>query len=1145
MSIWSRLERKINDLADGLVLDEYRDQVAAARNALQSGDSTRAIELTEALLKAKPDHGQALIVLGHAYLTDEHLHPQRALHAFDKALAARGDDPEAQLGRGIALLHLAQYAAAVSACARAVAEAGGDRGLLAQAYRGAGLAWLHLGDADKAMRELRKAIAENNSDVLARAALAQAIVIDDGALDEAERHIERVLGASVRQTSDEAPRESDHGGLAPPNHTPASAASAATTDEPPPAQNTSGGNSDEHAPPLSLLQQQAHAHAYFARATLALRKHQPRAAQLDATAGHALLRYASTPWQRTQRVLLALVLGEAALQNGTPALAIEVLEPSVLLLPKSAPAHAQLAAAYAAMGDRHRALASFDCALQLARTPAATATSDTAPRTARLDVNATAAPSPAGAGPIEDLVPGNDRAPHDEHTADRTSPELPIPAPVLRQSEHLTILRAAVDAAIVLADPFRAYQWSLELLGVEPHNTRALVARGLGATANGDLPAARGFLDVAMARGDLDAYVIRAQLQAGSDPAAAIATLQSALRIAPDHPRVRAALAGILQQSAPSPTANDLGDIATALEHVLAQRPELTHHVGEVARATAQLDQPLLVTVMGEFSSGKSSFVNAFVGADVAPTGITPTTATINVLKYGHERAGRIIYADGTRPARNLPWQALFAHLRALSAAEAAAIERVEILVPLAALERIHIVDTPGLNSILPEHEATARAFIARADAVIWVFTANQGGKASERRALQTIANEGRRVLGVLNKADQLSDEEVAEVVAFVGSSLHGLVECIVPFSARNALAAKQADGVRVQASQPPSVPARAAQAATSDATTTPHAATSATTAAPTATTPHSLSLSTDGNWFALAAALESRFFSQARQLKQAACARRLRAIVETAQLRLQQLTSSHAEGVATIEQLRAALQAQHHTFHRDAVVPERKRIVDAGVALYHRVAGEVIALVQPRKLPFASHSATHADSEYVVALLDAGYHSIVDDALNHLTAALLQHIEPLLLRASAAEGSVQTDIAADLFTVLGHQRAHVREQGMRARSYLRGVLAGGLVDTFFRADVPKLALSEDAVFHALFRNAPNLDRELALPLATALDQTWQALDARIAYWASATQTRNLTIELGAQRALHEIAHCLERITDAAPIASTPTDVMP
>src|SRR5262249_17453438 len=162
--------------------------------------------------------------------------------------------------------------------------------------------------------------------------------------------------------------------------------------------------------------------------------------------------------------------------------------------------------------------------------------------------------------------------------------------------------------------------------------------------------------------------------------------------------------------------------------------------------------------------SGKSSFVNAFIGHDVAPTGITPTTATINVVKYSAEKGGRIVARDGA--VAPLAWDALFSHLRALTPAAASAVDPVQIPLPLESLERIAIVATPGLNSILPEHEATARAFIARADAVVWVFTAGQGGKKSERAALEKIRGEGRRVLGVLNKRDQLSDAEVDEVIA-------------------------------------------------------------------------------------------------------------------------------------------------------------------------------------------------------------------------------------------------------------------------------------------------------------------------------------------------------------------------------------------
>ena len=74
--------------------------------------------------------------------------------------------------------------------------------------------------------------------------------------------------------------------------------------------------------------------------------------------------------------------------------------------------------------------------------------------------------------------------------------------------------------------------------------------------------------------------------------------------------------------------------------------------------------------------------------------------------------------------------------------------------------------------------QATARAFIAKADAVVWVFTANQGGKASEKKALQSIRDEGKRVLGVMNKADQLSESEVGDQlfdVAIVGGGPSGL----------------------------------------------------------------------------------------------------------------------------------------------------------------------------------------------------------------------------------------------------------------------------------------------------------------------------------------------------------------------------------
>src|SRR3954466_12446079 len=111
MSLWSRFERRINDLADGLVLDKYREQLGQARQLIGAGDVTTAIDVLEALLRDKPDHGQALILLGEARLARRE--PAIAKGAFDKALAARPGDSSALVGLGLALVDLGEYEAAI------------------------------------------------------------------------------------------------------------------------------------------------------------------------------------------------------------------------------------------------------------------------------------------------------------------------------------------------------------------------------------------------------------------------------------------------------------------------------------------------------------------------------------------------------------------------------------------------------------------------------------------------------------------------------------------------------------------------------------------------------------------------------------------------------------------------------------------------------------------------------------------------------------------------------------------------------------------------------------------------------------------------------------------------------------------------
>ncbi len=53
------------------------------------------------------------------------------------------------------------------------------------------------------------------------------------------------------------------------------------------------------------------------------------------------------------------------------------------------------------------------------------------------------------------------------------------------------------------------------------------------------------------------------------------------------------------------------------------------------------------IVVLGEFNHGKSTFVNALLGLDVLPTGITPTTAAINQVLHADVPHAKVVMQSG------------------------------------------------------------------------------------------------------------------------------------------------------------------------------------------------------------------------------------------------------------------------------------------------------------------------------------------------------------------------------------------------------------------------------------------------------------------------------------------------------------------
>ena len=177
----------------------------------------------------------------------------------------------------------------------------------------------------------------------------------------------------------------------------------------------------------------------------------------------------------------------------------------------------------------------------------------------------------------------------------------------------------------------------------------------------------------------------------------------------------------------------------------------------------AQLDEIFLVVVAGEYNSGKTAFINALLGDSFLKTGITPTTDMITILKYGDSQKKKII-----EPGKS----------------------SIELPVPL--LKDVHIVDTPGTNAILREHESLTTDFIPRSDIVIFVTSVDRPFTESERSFLENIMNWGKKIIFVINKIDIVENQEdLLEVVDFVSNNaqkLLGLSPVIFTISAKDSL---------------------------------------------------------------------------------------------------------------------------------------------------------------------------------------------------------------------------------------------------------------------------------------------------------------------------------------------------------------------
>ena len=200
-----------------------------------------------------------------------------------------------------------------------------------------------------------------------------------------------------------------------------------------------------------------------------------------------------------------------------------------------------------------------------------------------------------------------------------------------------------------------------------------------------------------------------------------------------------------------------LQELATAGGH--------TEDARRLSDILAGIDELFLLVIVGEFNSGKSSFINALFGQKARVEGPVPVDDRITIMHYGDEPSERQI----------TPFV-------------------IEQRLPIEFLHDIAIVDTPGTNSVIKAHQEVTEDFIPRADLVLFTTSIDRPLTESERQFLSYIQEWGKKIVIILNKIDTKEEAEIVEVMEFVDSKCRemlGFKPLIFPIAAKLAFNAK------------------------------------------------------------------------------------------------------------------------------------------------------------------------------------------------------------------------------------------------------------------------------------------------------------------------------------------------------------------
>ena len=180
----------------------------------------------------------------------------------------------------------------------------------------------------------------------------------------------------------------------------------------------------------------------------------------------------------------------------------------------------------------------------------------------------------------------------------------------------------------------------------------------------------------------------------------------------------------------------------------------------------SDIREPLLFVVVGEVKAGKSSLLNGLFGQEFAKVDVLPATDRVYIFRYGEEEKSVEVSPQLTERYQPIPF-----------------------------LRDFNVVDTPGTNTMVAQHQMITETFIPRADLVLFVFSVTNPWTQSAWALLDFVQKKWlKNIVFVLQQAD-LRDTAEIEIVrrhlADTALQKLGFTPPIFAVSARKALLAR------------------------------------------------------------------------------------------------------------------------------------------------------------------------------------------------------------------------------------------------------------------------------------------------------------------------------------------------------------------